>query len=336
MSRRSIGWLAVAFTALVGGWLVPSLWAGQSGPSKKTDAAAPAAPYTVPRTPWGHPDFQGIWNNGTTTPLERPGTVLDREYLSIEEVAERNQEANSRADRRPADPKADVELAYNQEWWDRGKALERTSLIIDPREGKLPPLTPEGEKRRAERIEARKGRGPADSWVDRPLQERCLVYHGVPPMPTGYNNNYQFVQTPDHVAVRYEMMAETRIIPLDGRPPLSPAIDQWIGVARGHWEGDTLVVETTNYSPKTTFRFPTINERLKVVERFTRVAEDRMDYQFTVHDPSYAKPWSAVLPMTREVGPIYEYACHEGNYGMSGVLSGHRAEEKAAGKATRK
>lgn len=335
MARRSITFVAVFFMACAGLWLVPTRLAGQAATDGRAEPAAPATPYVAPRTPWGHPDLQGIWNNGTTTPLERPGTV-DRDFLTPEEIAQRNEEADSRADRRPADSKADVELAYNQEWWDRGKALERTSLIIEPADGRLPPLTPEGEKRRADRLEARKGRGPADSWEDRPLQERCLVYHGVPPMPTGYNNNYQLAQTPDHVAIRYEMMAETRIIPIDGRPAPSPAIRQWIGVSRGRWEGDTLVVETTNYSPRTTFRFPTINERLKVVEHFTRVSEDRIDYRFTVHDPSYATPWTAVLPMTRDAGPIFEYACHEGNYGMTGVLAGHRAEEKGAARPAKR
>ena len=159
------------------------------------------------------------------------------------------------------------------------------------------------------------------------------MYHGVPPFPTGYNNNYQIAQTRDYVAIRYEMLAETRIIPLDGRPHLGPAIPQWIGNSRGRWEGETLVVETTNYSDKTTFRFPAAHETLRVVERFTRTDEDTIDYRFTVHDATmYTRPWTAVLPMTKTDGPIYEYACHEGNYGLANVLRGHRAEEAEAAK----
>ncbi len=309
------------------------------GSAASTTKAPAQKNWKVPHTPWGHPDLQGIWNNGTPTPLERPKDLENREFLTDEEWASRAKEIATRAlaENRPDDPLADVELAYNNEWWDRGVPLKRTSLIIDPPNGKLPPLTAEGQKRVAARDAARRQRGPADSWEDRPLQERCLVYHGVPPFPTGYNNNYQIVQTPDYVAVRYEMMAETRIIPLDGRPHFSSGIRSWVGNARGRWEGDTLVVETTNYNDKVTFRFPAANETLRIVERFTRVGEDRIDYQFTVDNPSmYTRQWTAVLPMEKVKGPIYEYACHEGNYGIANVLSGFRAQEKAAGSAAAK
>ena len=298
------------------------------------EAVAGRAPadksWKVPRMPWGHPDLQGIWNNGTTTPLERPKDLENRETLTDEEWAARAKEVATRADKRPDDPLADVELAYNNEWWERGVPLKRTSLIVDPPNGKLPPLTAEGQQRVAAREAARRQRGPADSWEDRPLQERCILYHGVPPFPTGYNNNYQIVQTREYVAIRYEMMAETRIIPLDGRPHVGPRIRTWIGNARGRWEGDTLVVETTNYNDQATFRFPTDNETLRVVERFTRVGDGQIDYQFMVDNPTvYTKPWKAVLPMAKVKGPIYEYACHEGNYGMANVLNGYRVQEKA-------
>ena len=298
------------------------------------EAAAGRAPadrgWKVPRMPWGHPDLQGIWNNGTTTPLERPKDLENRETLTDEEWAARAKEVATRADNRPDDPLADVELAYNNEWWERGVPLKRTSLIVDPPNGKLPPLTAEGQQRVAAREAARRQRGPADSWEDRPLQERCILYHGVPPFPTGYNNNYQIVQTREYVAIRYEMMAETRIIPLDGRPHVGPRIRTWIGNARGRWEGDTLVVETTNYNDQATFRFPADNETLRVVERFTRVGDGQIDYQFMVDNPTmYTKPWKAVLPMAKVKGPIYEYACHEGNYGMANVLNGYRVQEKA-------
>jgi hypothetical protein len=304
--------------------------AGQ-GPAKESGTSSTGGSWSVPLTPWGHPDLQGIWNNGTTTPLERPDEFAGREFLTDTELKERTIEAATRAERRPDNARADVDLAYNNEWWDRGAPLKRTSLIVDPADGKLPPLTDQGKKRVAARDEARRGRGPADSWEDRPLQERCLVYHGVPPFPTGYNNNYQIAQTPDYVAIRYEMLAETRFIPLDGRPHLGPRIRQWMGDSRGHWEGTTLVVETTDYSDKTTFRFPAANDSLRVVERFTRTSKDLIDSRFTVDNPAmYTRPWTAVLPLASAKGPLYEYACHEGNYGMSGVLSGHRAEEKAA------
>jgi hypothetical protein len=312
--------ISIASTALLAGQ------APAPGTAKPTAGA-----YKVPRTPWGHPDFQGLWSNGTTTPLERPADLADREFLSDEEWAARAKDAATRAEasRRPEDDDADLALAYNNEWWDRGTPLKRTSLIIDPPNGKLPALTPEGQKRVAARAAAAKARGPADSWEDRPLQERCLVYHGVPPFPTGYSNNYEIVQTRDVVAVRYEMLAETRIIPLDGRPHLGSGVPQWLGSARGHWEGETLVVETTNYHPRITFRFPAAPETPRVVERFTRTSADAIDYRFTVHDSTmYTKPWTAVLPMTRTPGPIYEYACHEGNYGMSNLLRGHRVQER--------
>jgi hypothetical protein len=298
-----------------------------------TPKAVPAKSWKAPRMPWGHPNLEGIWNNGTTTPLERPKDLADREFLTDEEWATRAKEAATRAENRPDDPVADVELAYNNAWWDIGVPLKRTSLIIDPPNGMLPPLTPEGQKRVAAVQAARRQRAFADSWEDRPLQERCLVYHGVPPFPTGYNNNYEIVQTSQYLAIRYEMMAETRMIPLDGRPHVT-GIRSWLGDARGHWEGDTLVVETTNYNDKVTFRFPADNSTLRVIERFTRVRDDQIDYRFTVDNPAmYTRPWTAVLPMAKVKGPIYEYACHEGNYGLAGVLRGARVHDAASEEA---
>jgi len=322
---RQRGWTVIGcLTLIVIALVAPAI--GQSGTASKK--APEVKSWRVPRTAWGHPDLQGIWNNGTTTPLERPNDLADREYLTDEEWAARAKEAATRAEKRPDDPVADVELAYNNEWYDRGVPLKRTSLIVDPPNGKLPPLTAEGQRRVAARDAARRAHGPADSSVDRPLQERCLLYHGVPPFPTGYNNNYLIVQTPDTVAIRYEMLAETRIIPLDRRPHPGPAVRSWIGNARGHWEADTLVVETTNYNDKATFRFPVANDTLRVVERFTRTSDDRIDYEFTVDNPAmYARPWTAVLPMAKAEGPILEYACHEGNYAIANVLSGYRSQE---------
>ncbi|MBM3770004.1 MAG: hypothetical protein FJW27_01700 [Acidimicrobiia bacterium] len=329
-----------ALTPLAGQTQPPATTSARSGPAAPDEAAkAVDKNWKMPKTPWGHPDIQGIWNNGTTTPLERPADLADREFLSKEEWATRAKESANRATNRPDDPDNDLALAYDNEWWDRGTPLLRTSLIVDPPNGKLPALTPEGKKVVDERAAARAKRGYADSYTDRPLQERCLLYHGVPPFPTGYNNNYQIVQTPTHVAIRYEMLAETRMIPLDGRPHFGPKVPQWMGNSRGRWEGDTLVVETTDYNDKATFRFHADHRSLKVIERFTRTSADAIDYKFTVENPTmYTSSFTAILPLVKSEGPIYEYACHEGNIGLANVLRGHRYEERQAksGKAPRK
>ena len=287
--------------------------------------------WTQPRTAWGEPDLQGIWSYATITPLERPTEHAGKEALSEEEVAALDEQARTGADRRDGTPEADLARAYNALYYDRGKSIGRTSLIVDPPDGRLPPLTPEAEKRRAARAAYLRAH-PADSWEDRPLQERCITYHGVPPLPTGYNNTYQIFQTPGYVAILDENIHDVRGIPLDGRPHVGQNIRQWSGNSRGHWEGNTLVVETTNYSPKMTHRFPVAGEALRAVERFTRVAADKIDYRFTIHDPTtYTRPWTVALPMTNLPDyVIFEYDCHEGNYGLAHALKGARAEEKAA------
>jgi hypothetical protein len=302
-----------------------SLAGQQRSAAAKTSTVRKA--WAPPKTSWGEPDLQGIWSYATVTPLERPAAQADRELLTETETAALNEDAENGPDRRAADAATDVAAAYNAFWWDRGKSTGRTSLIVDPANGKLPPLTTEGQRRRAARTAYQQAH-PGDSWTDRPLAERCLVYHGVPPLPTGYNNNYQILQTPKLVAILDENIHDVRMIPLDGRPHLPAHLRQWNGDSRGHWEGDTLVVETTNYSLQTTLRFPAAPETLRAIERFTRVAPDVIDYQFTIDDPTtYTRPWSAVLPMKRIKGPIYEYACHEGNYAMAGMLRGYRVEE---------
>jgi hypothetical protein len=280
--------------------------------------------FDVPRTPWGHPDLQGIWNFGTITPLERPAQLADRERLTPEEVARLNANEETRAVNRPTDPRRDVDLAYNQFWWDRGTALDRTSLIIDPPDGRLPPYTPEGLKRRA----ALGGERGYDSWTSRSLNERCLVYRPVPVRSSGYNNNNMIVQAPGYVAMYQEQIHEVRIIPLDGRPHLGQAIRPWLGDSRGRWEGNTLVVETTNFHPDTNYEGSGGNR--KVIERFTRVDADTVLYEFTVNDPTtWTRPWTGQVPWRREAGPIFEYACHEGNYGMVNLLRSARTLEKA-------
>jgi hypothetical protein len=333
MTRRFL-WLGVVIGGFV--WTLAVLDAGGQQPAPSPAVSKPQAKsaWKAPRTAWGDPDLQGTWNNGTITPLERARGAGEKELLSTQEIEEANTQSDTRAsaDNRPTDKDADLALAYNQEWWDRGKSIGRTSLIIDPKDGRLPELTPAGRQLLDKRAAERRGIGEADSWTDRPLQERCIMYHGVPPLPTGYNNNYEITQAPGIVAILHEEIHEVRLIPLDGRPHVGGSITQWLGDSRGRWDGDTLVVETTNFRPDATFRFPVDTSTLKIVERFRRTGPNEIDYEFTVDNPSmYSRPWTATLPMRTEPGMIFEYACHEGNYALEHVLQGHRAEEKRAG-----
>ena len=314
--------------------VTPSAWVGFLGifslvalpavaeaQTASTDTSAP------PRTAWGDPDLQGVWSYASLTRLERPVELADREFFTPEEAAELNAATSVDRPVRPGDTGN-----YNALWFDRGKIDSnlRTSLIVDPPNGRLP-LKPEGEARVAARRDHRRLH-PADTWLDRSAWDRCITYHGVPPISTGYNNTYQIVQTPGYVAIRVENIHDVRIIPLDGRPRLDDGIRQWNGDSRGHWEGDTLVVETTNYTDATEHRFPS-SRNTRAVERFTRVSDDLIDYEFTIEDPTvYTKPWTAVRPMPKLTDyVIYEYACHEGNYAMANILAGERAKEKVAG-----
>ncbi|MBM3778288.1 MAG: hypothetical protein FJW23_08615 [Acidimicrobiia bacterium] len=304
--------------------------------AQSPDAAAPggdtpAGAWTAPRTPWGDPDLQGLWTNRTTTPLQRPAHLAHRETLTDIEAAIVDEEVTSRNDRAPAPGNPGT---YNQFWWEMGSTVSgnRTSLIVDPPDGRVPPLTPKAVEAI---LASRAGRGPADSWEDRTLFERCIT-RGLPGamIPGFYNHNYQIVQTPGQVAILIEMIHDVRIIPVDGRPHLHPAIRQWMGDSRGRWEGDTLVVETTNFSPKSrSHGFFESAGTLRLVERFTRVAPDTIDYRFTVDDPeTYTRPWTAVIPMHRTDERIFEFACHEGNESIPGILGGHRAAEAEAEK----
>ena len=307
-------YLTAVLTLVAAVALLPGVLAGQS-PND----------WTPPRTPWSDPDLQGTWDFGTITPLERPEEYGDKAFLSSEEVAGLNAESQIRAssDRRDElTPEQDVALAYDQFWWDRGVALDRTSLIVDPPDGRLPPYTPEGQKRR----DASRG---YNSWEDRGLTERCLVYRPVPVRSSGYNNHNVIVQAPGYVTMYQEQIHEVRIIPLDGRPHLGESIRPWLGDSRGHWEGTTLVVETTNFHEKTDYLGSGGNRR--VVERFTPVNADTLRYTFTVTDPTtWTRPWTGEVPWRRDARPVFEYACHEGNYGMVNLLAGERALEKAA------
>ncbi len=301
-------------------------------PAAKSGTAAKR--WIVPRTPDGQPDLQGVWSNTTLTPLERPAELGDKAYFTEQEAAawEQRTFANLTGDRRDGGQAADVARSYNEFWRDRGTrviASRRTSLITDPPDGKIPPLTPAAMKQQVAAREANRLH-PADGPEDRSLWERCLT-RGMPILPGPYNNDFQIVQTPGYVVILHEMIHDARVIPLDGRPHLPANIRTWMGDPRGHWEGDTLVVDSTNFSNKTNFRGSSFG--LHLTERFTRVDADTISYEFTVDDPStFTRPWSAQIPMNRTDEPVFEYACQEGNYALRDILSGARAEERKSDK----
>jgi len=291
----------------------------------------------VRRTPWGDPDLEGIWTNATLTPLQRPSELASKEFLTPEEAA---QFQRSRIEQTNADrplPPGQVG-AYNDVFFERGTSIvrsRRTSLVVDPPDGRIPALTPDAQKK----VEARQKReavSPADGPEDRWLTERCILFGAtVPMLPEPYNNNYRIIQSPGFVTILVEMNHDARIIPLDGRAHLASGIQQWTGDSRGRWEGTTLVVETTNlkFNHQSRFGVGYLNglsdERLRVVERFTIADANTLTYRATVEDPSvFLRPWTVEVSMARTAGPLFEVGCHEGNYGMFNILSGHRAEER--------
>ena len=313
-----------------------------------TAASAAAQPagegWAAPRTAAGHPDLQGVWANNNATPLERPAEWAGKARLSGEELAELQAAAAEATDpgqdalfgdqlvlaaiaRTKAESYDPSTGNYNGFWVVERDFNDRTSLVVDPPDGRIPPLTPAAERLWAARA-AHSAEHPADTWTDVPLQERCVTY-GVPRLGAGYNSYYQIFQTADYVVFYMEMNHDARIIPIDARPPLDSAVRQWHGDSRGRWEGDTLVVETRNYSPKSRFRGASDN--LRVVEKFTRTGPDTLEYAVTIDDPTiWTSSWTASIPLSRSSDAVYEYACHEGNYGMEGILAGHRAEEREA------
>jgi hypothetical protein len=316
MSRRSL--ISLAFVLLV----TPPL-AGQTGH------------WTVPRTVDGQPDLQGYWTNNTYTPLERPKDVT-KAFYTKEEVAamEKRAAAEETAQTTPGTV-ADVHYDFTQFGLDRNQSPHspnlRTSMIVDPPDGRLPPLSAEGQKRAAECAEQARRVGRWDSAQSNELDDRCIIFAGAGPpmMPQTYNSNYQIVQAPGYVMILFEIAHEPRIIPLDGRPHLPANVREWTGDSRGRWEGDTLVVETTNLNGLNPLRGS--SENMKVTERFTRVDADTIRYQFTIDDgATWTRPWSAELPMRRTIGPLFEHACHEGNRGLYNTLVGARLEEKRA------
>ncbi len=307
-------------------------------------ASVPAAGQELPRTPWGAPDLQGVWDFRTLTPMERPDDLEAKDVYTEEEAAEfearRLAEIAALDDEEPAD----IVGNYNQFWFDRGTTVvqtNRTSLVTDPVDGRIPPLTAAAEARRAAEARAREGTGrhmptPGGFTEDlgsNGLQVRCLMgFNSGPPMePRAYNNNVQVFQTEDHVVLLTEMVHDARIVPLDGRDQLPADLRQWSGSSRAHWDGDTLVVETTNFLRETSFMRGGSTRNLHLTERLTRVAPDTLLYDVRVNDPTtWTRPWSFVVPMQLNPDPLYEYACHEGNYGLYNILAGALEEQSEA------
>jgi hypothetical protein len=313
-------------------------------------AISAAQKVAIPRTSDGRPDLQGTWSYATLTTLERPAEFKDKPFLSAAEVAAFEQKTLKIQDRdrrdvdektgRGSDGRTEVDRAYNQAWWEFGSKIvgtRRTSLIVDPPDGMIPALTPDGERRARDKrglwlANGSYENGAAgmsfDSYADRPMQERCLGWTvaGPPMMPGAYNNNVEIFQTPDHVVVINEMVHDHRVIPLEARPRVGDAIRLWMGSSRARWEGDTLVVSTTNFRPMV---FRSASEKFTLTEKFALVDADTLMYEFTVDDPlTWVKPWTAQFPMTRSREPIYEYACHEGNYSLRNILSQARKADR--------
>jgi len=303
--------------------------------------SAQKAKWTAPRTVDGQPDLQGTWANNNVTPLERPVELAGKPTLSDAEVgmlkARSAKLFNGDGDAAFGDQLFAALLTnpdkfvstdgrtgdYNQFWLPDRVFDNRTSLITDPPDGRVPPLLPAAQRRFADA--ALRPAVPAGP-EDRSVTERCITF-GIPRTQAAYMSYYDIVQSRDTVVLRMETIHDARVIPLDGRPHPGPKIRSWLGDSRGHWEGDTLVVDTTNFSPKSNFRGS--RENLHLVERFTRVSPDRLEYAFTVSDDTtWSRPWSAMIPLMRSKAPMYEYACHEGNLGLAGILSGARAEER--------
>jgi hypothetical protein len=349
MNRRPINILGIV-AMVIGFGSLSAVMGQQTAPkaaapaAKKTATAAkPAAkPAANLRTPWGDPDLQGVWNDATATPLERPGGQT-KDVLSDQESEEfqGNLDNDLSRDRRDGGPEVDVNRAYNEHWMDSRRLKitqdKRTSLIIDPPDGRIPTLVPISAERQAQRAEragalARFNAGMPDTYTDVALDIRCIVRTDSPPyMPGIYNNDFQIFQSPGYVVISPEMIHSSRIIPLDGRPHIGKDLEQWLGDSRGHWEGNTLVVETTNFRPDTQFFRNADPATFKITERFTREDANSIRYEYTVSDPhTWSKPWSVMVPWNK-IDPqeqMYEYACHEDNYDMSHFLQGAREREK--------
>jgi hypothetical protein len=329
--------------------LLMTLPAGQATAQSTSAKSAKATTWKAPRTPDGHPDFQGVWSNNSATPLERPKIVEGRAFLTDQEVAALKKKAaelfdNGNSDAAFFDQVFEAVLSnvkgvktgfkstdgetgdYNSVWTESRDWDNRTSLITDPADGRLPPMTPQAIDTQRARLAAPRGlpAGPED----RALSERCITY-GTPQLVAGYQSYRQIVQAPGTVAIMTEMIHDTRVIPLDGAPHLPPTVETWDGDARGHWEGDTLVVDSTNFKPGAFRNVST--EKLHVVERYTRTSPETLAWEVTINDPGvWTKLWTAKILLRRADKAIFEYACHEGNYALMDILAGARREEQQA------
>ena len=340
MQSRGLG-IAVIWIVVVALWALPA--AGQTTPSRAND-------WVVPLTPDGQPNLQGIWAHNSATPLERPEALAGKDALTDEELAELRQRiAEFRENEQAGDILGDrlirqaldadtprtfdpITGNYNSFWLVERELDNRTSLVVEPPRGHIPSLT-SAAQREVETRRAYRREHPADGPEDRDFTDRCLHW-GLPKIGSGYNSYHQILQTPGHVVILSEMAHDARIVPLDTRPHLRDNLRQWNGDARGRWEGHTLVVETANFSSKSDFRGA--GEGLRLVERFTRIAPDMLEHEITIEDDTtWTSPWTVRLLLKETNDPIFEYACHEGNYSMEGILSGHRAEERAAATESR-
>ena len=334
---------STASAVIIAALLLPGAAAGQPPPPPEASAAGEEA-WTHPRTKWGHPDLQGLWTNETITPFERPENMADKKFLSAEEASEiENRTVQRRAASDGTSPPGSVG-AYNQIWMDSGTKVLRgrqTSLVVDPPNGRVP------TKPSAEATRDYNKAHAIDSYIHMSVWDRCIT-RGVPGsiFPAGYNNAYRILQTPEYVAILYEMIHDARIIPLDGRPHVDEKIRLWMGDSRGRWEGNALVVETANHTDKGWIASNGASRRIKgipqsealhVVERFTRVSAGTIEYEVTIEDPAmYTRSWKVAMPLTRDDGyQMYEYACHEGNKAVELILGGARNQEKATAMAAR-
>jgi hypothetical protein len=331
--------------ALIAVFLMHSPAAGQtlkSGTSALNIAPAEAKPWAVTRTPDGEPDLQGYWTNNTMVPLQRPKNVTKEFYTNEEFLEAAKTQAERDGEEATPGTVEDVHYDHTQFGLDRTQATLtpnlRTSMITDPPDGRIPPRTAEGEKRAADRTARRPKQGTQyDQSQNLPFVTRCIYMDAGPPMlPAAYNHTYQIVQSPGYVMILIEELHEVRVIPLDGRPHAPQSVRSWLGDSRGHWEGNTLVIETTNFNDKVAFQGS--SQDVKVTERLTRTGEEMIQYEFTVDDPhTWTQPWRAELPFIKAVGGlIFEHACNEGNYSMSNMLRAARAEEKRAAEAAAK
>jgi hypothetical protein len=342
MSNRyltSLGAL-VAVIAVVSFSSAPA--AGQTSKPAKTTAKTTKT-WTPPHTPDGQPDIQGMWTNATITPFERPSALAEKAFLTVEEAAALEQQAAERRATADSNPKPGDVGSYNDFWFDSGTkvvATRQTSLVVDPPDGKVP-VKPDAEKRRDHNLTN------VDSFESMSPWDRCITRGPGAMFPAGYNNAYKIVQTPGYVVILYEMIHEARIIPVDGRPHLDKSVRLWTGDPRGRWDGNTLVVETTNFNDKgwvatnaasARIRGVPHSDALRLVERFTRVDADTIRYEVTIEDPTmYTRPWTVSIPLSRDESyQMFEYACHEGNRAIENVLSGARKAERVATEAAKK